>query len=99
MSMWHLKERKMLSQAVTGDKITATSITLEGTTVLVGTQHERCTIFALFDEIQEEWQFKHMTQLNVRSARQRNALGKMICGFRFFGKGDRVLISSNGNRL
>lgn len=99
VNMWHLKERKMLSQADAADLITAIAITPDGTTALVGTHHGRCKIFALFDEIQAEWQFKHMTQLDVRSKKARNGPGKKICGFRFYGKGDKVLLSSNDSRL
>lgn len=97
--MWHLKERKILSQADTDDLITATAITPDGTTALIGTLHGRCKFYALFDEIQAEWQFKHTTQLDVRSRRARNATGKKICGFRFYEKGDKVLVSSNDSRM
>lgn len=97
--MWHLKERKMLSQAETDDLITSCAITPDGTTALVGTYHGRCKFYALFDEIQAEWQFKHTTQLDVRSRRAKHAQGKKICGFRFFNQTDNVLISSNDSRL
>lgn len=97
--MWHLKERKLLSKAETDDLITACAITPDGTTALVGTYYGRCKFYGLFDEILGEWQFKHTTQLDVRSTRARNAQGKKICGFRFFSKTDKVLISSNDSRL
>lgn len=97
--MWHLKESKLLSQAETDDLITACAITPDGTTALVGTYHGRCKFYGLFDEIQGEWQFKHTTQLDVRSRRARNAQGKKICGLRFYSRTDKVLISSNDSRL
>lgn len=97
--MWHLKEDKLLSKAETDDLITACAITPDGTTALVGTYHGRCKFYGLFDEIQGEWQFKHTTQLDVRSRRAKNAQGKKICGFRFYGRTDKVLISSNDSRL
>lgn len=99
VTMWHLKERKILSEAETDDLITACAITPDGTTALVGTAHGRCKFYGLFDEIQGEWQFKHTTQLDVRSRRAKNAQGKKICGFRFYGKSDKVIISSNDSRL
>lgn len=97
--MWHLKESKNLSRAETDDLVTACAITPDGTTALVGTYHGRCKFYALFDEIQGEWQFKHTTQLDVRSRRAKNAQGKKICGFRFYGRTDKVLVSSNDSRL
>lgn len=97
--MWHLKEEKLLSEAETDDLITACAITPDGTTALVGTHHGRCKFYGLFDEIQREWQFKHTTQLDVRSRRAKNARGKKICGFRFYSRTDKVLISSNDSRL
>lgn len=97
--MWHMKEGKPLSKAETDDMVTACAITPDGTTALVGTYHGRCKFYALFDEIQEEWQFKHTTQLDVRSRRAKNAQGKKICGFRFIGRTDKVLVSSNDSRL
>lgn len=99
LHMWHLRERKILSQTDTDDLITATAITPDGTTALVGTQHGRCKFYALFDEIQAEWQFKHTTQLDVRSRRARHASGKKVCGFRFYANGEKVLVSSNDSRL
>lgn len=97
--MWHLKESKLLSSAETDDLITACAITPDGRTGLIGTYHGRCKFYGLFDEIQAEWQFKHTTQLDVRSRRAKNAQGKKICGFRFLGKTDKVMISSNDSRL
>lgn len=97
--MWHLKERKLLSTAETDDVVTSCAITPDGTTALVGTRAGRCKFFGLFDEIQAEWQFKHTTQLDVRSRRARHAQGKKICGFRFYSRSDKVLVSSNDNRL
>lgn len=97
--MWHLRESKLLSQAETDDLITACAITPDGTTALVGTYYGRCKFYGLFDEIQGEWQFKHTTQLDVRSRRAKNAQGKKICGFRFYGRSDKVMISSNDSRL
>lgn len=97
--MWHLKERKLLSHADTDDVITACAITPDGTTALVGTCHGRCKFYGLYDEIQGEWQFKYTTQLDVRSRRAKNAQGKKICGFRFYGKTDKVMVSSNDSRL
>lgn len=97
--MWHLRESKLLSSADTDDIITACAITPDGTTALLGTYRGRCKFYALFDEIQGEWQFKHTTQLDVRSRRAKNAQGKKICGFRFLGKTDKVMISSNDSRL
>lgn len=97
--MWHLKEHKLLSEAETDDIVTACEITPDGTTALVATSHGRCKLYVLFDEIQGEWQFKHTTQIDVRSRRARNAQGKKICGFRFYGKSDKVMISSNDSRL
>ncbi|CAN8066048.1 unnamed protein product [Agarophyton chilense] len=99
VSMWHLKERKALCEAETDDLITACAITPDGTTALVGTNRGRCKFYGLFDEIQGEWQFKHTTQLDVRSRRAKNAQGKKICGFRFYGKSDKVIVSSNDSRL
>lgn len=98
--MWHLKHGECLSEVDTDDIVTALAVTPDGTTGLVGTLHGRCKFYALFDEIQGEWQFKHTTQLDVRSKRSRNAPGKKICGFHFYGRqADKVLISSNDSRL
>lgn len=97
--MWHLKEQKMLSVADTDDLVTACAITPDGSTALVGTYFGRCKFYGLFDEVQGEWQFKHTTQLDVRSRRAKHAQGKKICGFRFYGKTDKVIISSNDSRL
>lgn len=97
--MCHVKDGKTLSEADTDELVTATAITPDGTTALVGTLYGRCKFYALFDEIQAEWQFRHTTQLDVRSRRAKNAAGKKICGFRFYGKGDKVLVSSNDSRL
>lgn len=97
--MWHLKESKLLSSVQADDLITACVITPDGTTALMGTYHGRCKFYALFDEIQGEWQLKPTTQLDVRSRRAKNAQGKKICGFRFLGKTDKVMISSNDSRL
>lgn len=99
VKMCHVKNGKTLSEADTGELVTATAITPDGTTALVGTLYGRCKFYALFDEIQAEWQFRHTTQLDVRSRRAKNAVGKKICGFRFYGKGDKVLVSSNDSRL
>lgn len=99
ITMWHMKEDKMLSEADTDELVTAVAITPDGTTALVGTLRGRCKLYALFDEIQFEWQFRHTTQLDVRSRRAKNASGKKICGFQFTNKGDKVLISSNDSRL
>lgn len=99
VNMWHLKERKILSEVETDDLVTACAITPDGTTALVGTYHGRCKFYRLFDEIQTEWQFKHTTQLDVRSRKAKNAQGKKICGFRFYGGSDMVMVSSNDSRL
>lgn len=99
VTMCHVKNGKTLSEADTDELVTATAITPDGTTALVGTLYGRCKFYALFDEIQAEWQFRHTTQLDVRSRRAKNAVGKKICGFRFYGKGDKVLVSSNDSRL
>lgn len=97
--LWHIKEQKLLSLAEVDDLITACAISPDGTTALVGTHQGRCMLYGLFDEIQGEWQFKHTTQLDVRSRRAKNARGKKIAGFSFRANSEDVLVSSNDSRL
>lgn len=100
LQIWHLKERKCLSSTEVGDLISACLITPDGAWALVGTYRGRCLFFGLYDEIQGEWQFKHTTQMDVRSRRAKNAEGKKICGFKWYGtKTDQVMVTSNDSRL
>ena len=100
LTMWHIKERKILSQTKTYDLITACLITPDGAWAMVGNYYGRCMFYAMYDEILGEWQFKHTTQIDVRSRRAKHAQGKKICGFRWYGtRTDKVLVSSNDSRL
>lgn len=99
LSLWHMKEEKLLSQAQLDDFITTSTITPDGSTVLVGTRHGRVKFYSLFDEIQGEWQFVHTTQLDVRSRRERKGCGKKVAGIVFRPGDEELCVSSSDSRM
>lgn len=98
--MWHVKERKRLSEADADEMVTASCICPNGKTLLVGTVYGRCKLYNLFDEIQGDWQLLPTTQVDIRSERRKNKKGAKISGIVFSPTEENaVMISSNDSRL